>query len=629
MADTTKIVLEVDSTGAVKSVGKLSDAINDVNEDANNAGDTMSEGMQKLDEATGGAISKFKAFRGGLKNVITGMKTLKGAVAATGIGALLIAITSVVSYFKRTEKGAQTLRVITAALGSVMGNILDVVTNLGENLVRLFTSPKEALIDFGNGIKDFVLGRFELLMSGISGIGSALKNLFSGNFKQAAKDAGKAFIDINRGINPTAMIIEGVVKGAKDLGTELINDAKAAAQLERAMNKVKQQERDLVVERARSNKEIEKAKLIAVDVNKSAEERIAALQRANELELQVSDQEMKTAKERLRVMQEQAELSASSEEDLDAIAEAQARVLQLEQESIAKRASLAGAVVSLEAQIKAERQAAADAEAARIKEETDARLAALEAIRQATSTDQENEIFAAQAKYQQLLADAEKYGQDTAALEEAKEAELAAIRQKYADQEAAAEKAKQDEAKAARQKELDDETALQEAKIQLTMQAAGSAIQLFKTLSGENEKNARKAFMAEKALGIASAVINTARAITKVFAETTDPTPTQSFRIGNAIAIGLAGAAQVAAIAKQKFQTGEASGTDGIPSVSGSTGVGGATPSFNVVGNSGVNQIAESINGMNERPVKAYVVSGEVSTAQELDRKKELTTSFG
>jgi len=42
-----------------------------------------------------------------------------------------------------------------------------------------------------------------------------------------------------------------------------------------------------------------------------------------------------------------------------------------------------------------------------------------------------------------------------------------------------------------------------------------------------------------------------------------------------------------------------------------------AAPQINTVGSSGVNQIADAIN---QRPVKAYVVSGDVTTAQQLDR---------
>lgn len=46
-----------------------------------------------------------------------------------------------------------------------------------------------------------------------------------------------------------------------------------------------------------------------------------------------------------------------------------------------------------------------------------------------------------------------------------------------------------------------------------------------------------------------------------------------------------------------------------------------AAPSFNVVGASAQNQLAEAIAGTESQPVKAYVVSSDVTTAQELDRK--------
>jgi len=46
-----------------------------------------------------------------------------------------------------------------------------------------------------------------------------------------------------------------------------------------------------------------------------------------------------------------------------------------------------------------------------------------------------------------------------------------------------------------------------------------------------------------------------------------------------------------------------------------------AAPSFNVVGASAQNQLAAAIAGQQSEPVRAYVVSSDVTTAQELDRK--------
>jgi hypothetical protein len=65
----------------------------------------------------------------------------------------------------------------------------------------------------------------------------------------------------------------------------------------------------------------------------------------------------------------------------------------------------------------------------------------------------------------------------------------------------------------------------------------------------------------------------------------------------------------------------------------GATGGGGgapaAAPSFNVVGPSGANQIAESIAGKESQPLKAFVVGGDVSTQQGLNRSIVQNATLG
>lgn len=116
-----------------------------------------------------------------------------------------------------------------------------------------------------------------------------------------------------------------------------------------------------------------------------------------------------------------------------------------------------------------------------------------------------------------------------------------------------------------------------------------------------------KRFKLNKAQGIANAFINTAVAVTDVLPNV----PLAAF-------IGALGAAQIAAIASQKF----------VPTASPSpslTGQGAASSGgdnvFNVVGASQQTQIAEAIAGSENKPVKAYVVSSDVTSAQELDRR--------
>ncbi len=61
----------------------------------------------------------------------------------------------------------------------------------------------------------------------------------------------------------------------------------------------------------------------------------------------------------------------------------------------------------------------------------------------------------------------------------------------------------------------------------------------------------------------------------------------------------------------------------------GGAGGGGAAPQFNVVGNSGVNQLAGVMNTQQQTPVKAYVVPSDVTTGQSLDRNIIRNASLG
>jgi hypothetical protein len=43
-------------------------------------------------------------------------------------------------------------------------------------------------------------------------------------------------------------------------------------------------------------------------------------------------------------------------------------------------------------------------------------------------------------------------------------------------------------------------------------------------------------------------------------------------------------------------------------------------PAFNVVGASNTNQLADAIGGQSQQPIKAFVVSNDVTSAQSMDR---------
>jgi len=82
-----------------------------------------------------------------------------------------------------------------------------------------------------------------------------------------------------------------------------------------------------------------------------------------------------------------------------------------------------------------------------------------------------------------------------------------------------------------------------------------------------------------------------------------------------------------ASIGQAKSITGGESGGGG--SAPGGGG-GSAAPQFNVVGNSGVNQLAETMQGRSaQAPIQAYVVAQNVTTAQSLNRNIVSNASLG
>lgn len=70
-------------------------------------------------------------------------------------------------------------------------------------------------------------------------------------------------------------------------------------------------------------------------------------------------------------------------------------------------------------------------------------------------------------------------------------------------------------------------------------------------------------------------------------------------------------------------------GGGGAPSGGGGMGAGPSAPTFNVVGQGGANQIAQSINNQEQQPLKAYVTAGDVTTGQALNRNIINNASMG
>lgn len=141
----------------------------------------------------------------------------------------------------------------------------------------------------------------------------------------------------------------------------------------------------------------------------------------------------------------------------------------------------------------------------------------------------------------------------------------------------------------------------------------------FTDLMGKRtEKERRRAFKIKKAADLASATIDGTKAVLSTYADT------PGGPIIKGVAAGIAGAfsaIQIAKISKQQFDGGGSSGGGGSTTSSTpntpNTSSGVIAPKFNVVGSS-----ANQLNTLQQQPIQAYVVSGDVTSAQSLDRNR-------
>jgi hypothetical protein len=172
------------------------------------------------------------------------------------------------------------------------------------------------------------------------------------------------------------------------------------------------------------------------------------------------------------------------------------------------------------------------------------------------------------------------------------------------------------------QERLRKEAAAQERRI--AQAEAEYKIQTAANVLGALQGLAEQGSAGAKAIAVAQAVVSTYQGINKALAETTDFTPTQSLRFLNAALVGVAGFANVA-----KILSTDSSGAT-VPTGIGGGGVGSQpqAPSFNVVGQSGVNQLADTLN-QEQQPIQAFVVGSQVTTQQELDNNIVNTANIG
>ena len=560
-----------------------------------------------LDKMSGGAVSAFRAFKSGLMSVVKGFKSLRVAIIATGIGALIVGILAVKTAFTNTEEGQNKFAKLMGIIGSVTGNFIDLIAGLGEKIISIFENPKQAIIDLKNLIVENITNRISSLIETFGFLGSTIKKVFTGDFTGAieeAKKAGNSYIDTMTGVKNT---IDKVTSSVKDFSDEIIKEGKIAAQIADQRAKADKIERSLIVERAEANKKIADLRFKSEQRDKfSAAERIAFLKEASTISEDITNKEIAANKLRLQAQIEENKLSGSNKADLDAVAQLKAKEIQLDTAKLNLQKRLQTSLTTFQNEEKSANKASLEAKKKAQEEEAESetkRLENIAEIQDEFKKKREDELAESEIEKLELEKNRKlKELEDLKASEQQKADVIAFYNNKINNQTVKNEKTAND-------KKKKDAEKLEKAKIAF----AQKGLSLISALAGKGSDIA-------KGVAVAQATISGIEGVQNAYSTAQKSPITLLNPAYPIIQAGIAGAFSALQIKKILSTNNSSSGASGASDNSSVPAP--SAPSFNLVQGTDSNQIAQSLQNNNNQPVEAFVVGSSVTTQQELDNNK-------
>ena len=567
----------------VKGLGEAAKKLSDFTDELNKAREEGQSVGGAIDYATGGALSGFKKAATGIKTFVKGLKMTRAALIATGIGAFVVIVGSLISAFASTEKGARMIKVAMAGVGAI----------------------------------------FEQVTAQFQAAGGFLVNLFTKGHTAAAEEYRRTVADLPQTFS------EAITKAIElEKRTQALTDAQIK----------------LTVQRSRDRAEIKRLNMIAEDTTKSLKEREDAAKEAIAIEQALMAERQRIAQEELLIATQKSEASDISTEERQHLADLEAALIDIQTESVEMQTTLNNKLNTIRQQA----AAAAEAEAKAIEDAAEAkRIAEQEAADAIIKSEQEvvealanrdrasldartKEILALEDFYNAQLDKAAENAELQKEIEEQRETELSAMRERFRMEDAAkAEEARQKEAEAnqqVRDEELDRERASLQAEMSLKEEMTSNAFSIISNLnqafSKQGEQQSKKSFERTKAISIAETLVSTYLSAQKAFESQFKPLSTVDSPIRGALAAGAAvasGLARVAAIKSQQFTGGGGTGGGGGGNVSGGGGVSVGVDVGSLVPNTAT---------PTPEPVRAYVVSNEISNQQALDRELQIQTTL-
>ena len=611
MATVKILELQANVDGAVSGLNKVDTEIENINKglEATEKGFVNSnKDAEKLNttiEKTGNASVSAKK----------GFKAMGVALKAVGIGLLIKGLSLVSELFMTNQKvvdGFNTaINMVTIAFNDLFQFVSSNVGAVTSFFKKIFDDPVQSIKNLGVAIKNNIIERVKSGIEVLGLLGTAIKKVFEGDFDGAietAKMAGKEYIDVLTGVDNSVDKITEVVDEAS---TAITNYTQST------------------YESAKANVELAKSAELAQVVNQGL---IEQFDRQAEQQRQIRDDEFKTIEERIEANNKLKEVLDEQEaamlKNVDTqIQQAQTTFnLNKTQENLIALMEAKNEKLAVEAQVEGFRSEQLTNKVALEKELIELNQTSIDgtnerAIAERKATDEliEDDVKRIEAQRftlneeirietERLERKREFFAEGTQARKDADEELLNFISESNIQKEQLANDLANAEINADN-KIREAKEANQQALIASTSSALGSIIQL----AGEGTKAGKAAALADVLISTATGISNSIAGATAAGAATGPAAPISTpLFIAQMVAQVLGGIAKAKAILSKVKGPSSASVPTSIP-----TGGGSQPPSFNVVGNSGVNQIAQAVG--QQGPIQAFVVAGAVTNQQQLD----------
>jgi len=589
------------------------------------------DAIETLNKRVGELEGQLSDVNSGVKNLgkagDSASKSLSGigtSLKGIGIGIFIAAFDQLKEIFTGNQKVMDIFNTALNALKILFNDFAEAVLPPVINLLEsIFSDPLQSIKDFGQAIQDYVINYFDQIFSALGHLGKALADFFTGDFAGALEEVKLAGLDA---VDAIVGVEEGGLEAVKNVAKTALDYAKGIpAQIKSA------------VDAGKALVELEKAaQLAAVERQKIQLE----YQRREEQLRQLRDDDTKSIQDRVKanadllaLLEEQAQKEREQMQIQVAFARAEYEKNKTTENLVALRQAELE-LIDLSERLEGQRSEALSNQNGLMREQLDLQRSQKEAAQEVYQIQAEanlalldNELARAQM---QMQIDQEVFNNKKAFLEEqvALYAEGTQARVDAENELSILEAENQAKRLEYEKKLRDARFESEQAKLQMVADGLSAVSQLSAAFAKDDEQSKKKQFELQKKLSLASAIVAGIQAVQNAY-KTAQGSP---YTLVNPaypfIQAGLAGAfatAQVAAIARTQYES---------PSASISTGGSAPTapslsPSFNLVGQGGINQLAESISQQNKQPTRAYVVGSDVTTSQELERKRIKTATFG